>query len=635
MSKSSGLTGTNLDVDLTSGQIRHYPISESTYRNFVGGRGLGAKLLFDVMPANADPLGPENPLIITTGPLNGLPFFGVKHVVSTKSPLTGTYLDSYGGGHFSAELKYAGYDSLIIRGKAAKLVYLYIEDNRVEIRDAAFLKGKGVYETERLLKEAIGDKTARVLSIGPAGEKLVRFSHIANDLHHACGRGGGGAVFGSKNLKAIVVKGTKGLEVAEPEKILSFINDDLERRIKRKGPAGFNHIKYGKAWTMEHTQKVGMLPTRNYQYAQFKDQKLIGGPYLRQHFVISDKGCFACNLPCGFFSKTNDDGSYAGAKVAGPHYEINCLFGSNIENNNMEAIIMANYLANDLGVDYISAGNAIGFALECFEKGLISERDTGGIILRFGEPEGALKLLRKIALREDVGDVLAEGVKIASQKMGHGSEKFAMQGKGMEMPGYDPRGVPGLALAFSISDRGFCHRRLSPASCEPYHQDIDLEQVAVQTRKLYNDRIPMHCAAICDTTGGLSTGMNFRDFAHVFSTATGWDMAEEEIEDLCERVATLCLMLNLREGAPFTKKENLDSFPYRMTDEPIQAGPTQGRIVDKKELELMLTKYYELRGWDCETGIPSRATIARLGLEQEMKELRALNRFGGVWNGRE
>ena len=633
MGEIYGITGKNLYIDLTKGEVKDYDISEKNYRDYLGGRGLGAKILFNELPMDTDPLGPDNVMVITTGPLNGLPFFGVKHVVNTKSPLTGNYLDSYGGGHFSAELKYAGYDTLIIKGKAAKLVYLYIKDDQVEIRDASFLKGKGVFETEELLKEAVKDKEARVISIGPAGENLVRYAHIAIDLHHACGRGGGGAVLGSKNLKAIVVRGTKGLNIAEPQNLMNFINNEIESRIKAKGLVGFNHVRYGKAWTMEHTQRVGMLPTRNFQYTQYKDQKLISGPYLRENHVVNDKGCFACNMPCGFFSKTNENGKYAGAKVAGPHYEANCLFGSNLENNNMDAVIMANYLSNDLGVDYISAGVSIGFAMECFEKGIISEKDTGGINLKFGDVDSALAMLKKIIYREDIGDVLAEGVKIASQKIGQETEKFAIHGKGMEAPAYDPRGIPGLALAYAISDRGFCHRRLSPAQCEPYHKDMDFEEVAIKTKKLYDARIPAHCGAICDTTSGQNTGLTLQDFGKIFSMATGWDMDEGEMQTLCERVSTMCLVMNLREGAPFTKEDNLNCFPYRLTDEPVPEGPSKGRTVDKKELDIMLTKYYELRGWDTKTGIPTEDTMKNLSLDKEMETLKKIERFGGVFGG--
>lgn len=628
---SYGLHRKVLDINLTDRIVSDYPVSEETYRKFVGGRGLGVKLLFEELPVNADPLGEENIIVITTGPLVGSPFFAIKHVVNTKSPLTGNYLDTYGGGHFASELRYAGYDALLIRGKADELVYLWINDDEVEIRDARFLKGNSIFSTEDKLKELNDDKTVRVVSIGPAGENMVKFANLMNDYHHACGRGGAGAVFGSKNLKAIAAKGTKGLEFADPDYIIKFVQEEVEERIKQRSFI-FNNIKYGKAYTMEHTQKVGMLPTRNFKYTQYEDYKYISAHHIRENVVVGDKGCFACNMPCGHFSKASKSGKYAGAKVIGPHYEANCLLGSNLMNNDIDAVIKGNEMCNEMGMDYMSAANAIGYAIECFENGYITTEDTGGVTLRFGDNDSVHKMIEKIVKREDIGDLLAEGVKKASMEIGKGSERFAMQGKGFELPAYDPRGVPGLALAYTIADRGACHRRMAPFNVEPYHENIDIEEQGDKVKELYDERVPMHCASICDTTGGLVSKLTSQDFANLFSAAVGWDMNKEEVDKLCDRVATLCLLFNLREGAPFTKEDNLNTFPARLTEEEVPEGPSKGRKVNKDELNLMLTRYYELRGWNPETGIPGYKKVEELSLEEEFEKLKNIDRLRGVIN---
>lgn len=614
-----GYTGRILRVDLTSGAISTEPLDLELAHKFVGGRGLGAKLLFDNLSPGTDPMSPENVLVFITGPLVGLPFFGAKHVVLTKSPLTGGFLDSYCGGHFASELKFAGFDGIIITGQAPEPCYLWVHNGKAELREAGDIWGKGCMQAEDMLKAAVKDERARVAVIGPAAENLVKFTHISTDYYHSCGRGGAGAVMGAKRLKAVVVRGAHSIRYADAGALCKFVCEEIEQRVL-SDPNIANVVKYGKPLTMDYTNELGFCPTRNFQEGYFEAYTEIDGPAMRRKVVESDRGCFACNLPCGKFSRVKD-GAFAGVCLVGPEYETNCLLGSNCGISYMEAIVQSNYLCDDLGLDVISAGNVIAFAMECYERGILTREDVGGLDLRFGNYRAVHEMIRMIAHRRGIGNLLAEGVKAAAQAIGRNCSDFAIQGKGLEFPGYDPRGVTGMALQYAVSDRGACHRRASPIRLERGMKRFTHEGRAQKFKELSDERIPMHCASMCDTVGGRYAKLTQKDFAFLFSAATGLDFSAEDIADLCDRVATLCLCFNLREGAPFTRQDNLSFWPRRMLEEPVPAGPAKGQVVSIPQLSIMLDEYYQLRGWDVKTGIPTRKTMARLRLEEEARQL--------------
>jgi aldehyde:ferredoxin oxidoreductase len=621
---NGGYTGKVLRVDLNKKTSTVEPLDYREAHRFIGGRGLAAKLLFDELPLGADPLGPENKLVLATGPLTGTLVPGSnRYVIVTKSPETNLFLDTYAGGDFSGEIKYAGYDLIIIEGKAEKPTYLWIDDSNVELREATHLWGKLTSETETSLKKEVDDETARVATIGPAGENLSNLAIVRNDYWHRCGRGGAGAVMGSKKLKAVVIRGSQGVKIDDPQGLMNYILTTCDEKITRGGMAivATGLMKYGTLSGIPAMNATNILATRNFQQGQFEGVHEMDLDAVRSRIGVRDTSCLCCSIACCKFGRVKS-GLYAGAKCGSLQQETHTLMGPNLGIDSEVFNVQINALCDDLGIDTVGAGAVIGFAMECYERGLLSQKDLDGIDLRFGSQNAVMKILPMMAYREGIGDLFAQGVKLVSQKIGQGSEEFAMHVKGLAYPAYRP-GVSSLsfALAYAVADRGACHRRARPFMAErtltPYVTDGRAELF----KALYDERIPWHCALCCDLAT-CTVGLDFKDAASMFSYVIGWEFTEKDMQILADRVASLIRVYNMREGA--TRADDTlapRSFQIETT------GPVAGKVLTIEMLNSMLDEYYALRGWDRE-GVPTAATLSRLDLGDVVRELQKHGKSG-------
>jgi len=603
-----GYTGKLLRIDLSKKEIITESLDEKLLEKYLGGRGLGARLIFEELAPKIDALSPENKLYILTGPLQGtLTPFTPKCVVVSKSPLTGTFTRALCGGHFIQDLKYAGYDGIVIEGKAEKPVYIWIDDTKVTLKDATHLWGKTTGQTERMIKKEIGDDTVKVASIGPGGERCVRFASIISSSR-AAARGGCGAVMGSKNLKAIAIRGKGEVKVANLD-LFKKILEEAYLSIKADPAAPFR-IKYGTTGTVAIAHKMGIMPVRNYSTGVFEGIENIKAESMRERIVIHDESCFACPLPCGKLSLIRE-GPYAGTSLEGPQYETIGLLGSNCGIDNIETIAKANQLCNELGIDTISTGNVIAFAMECYERGLITKEDTDGIELKFGSGKALVELVKKIGKREGFGDRLAEGVKRLSTHIGGGSDDFAMHVKGQELASFEPRSIVGMGLLFATANTGANHS-LGPTFRQEMENPLSPQGKAEILVAAQNDYCLMDSMIFCSFSRyGLDMKFRFK----FFSAVTGFNIGGVAAAEIANRIYTLERAFNVREG--FTRSD--DSLPPRSLNEPIPEGPSKGNVVPLKE---MLDEYYRLRGWDSESGIPTRKTLEDVGLKDVADELK-------------
>ena len=603
-----GVCGKLLEIDLTKSETTDVMIPDDLIFNYIGGRGLGARLLFDTLPAKTDPLSPQNILYFLTGPLTGTKApASSKFVVITKSPLTQAWCDSYSSGKLPLELKKIGYDGIVIRGKASQPCYLKIDNHGVEIKFADGIWGKDSFETDKLLKEMEELPAAGVTSIGPAGEKLCRYACINSELYRQAGRGGVGAVMGSKNLKAIIIKGKGRVPQHDPERIVA-LNKGISRQ-SRESQVAKSRMKYGTPLTLNITHAGGILPTKNFQMGTWeKALDKIDSIGVAKN-TIAHKACLSCFTPCGLITRVAD-GKYAGASIEGPEYETLGMFGSNHEIDSLPYIIQANILCDKLGLDTISTGNVIGFVMECFERGLLSAEQTDGLELHFGDGEASLRAIEMIAAREGFGDIMAEGVKKLAEHIGAGSERFAMHVKGMEFPGYEPRGAFGGALSYAVSPRGACHRRAWPPAHELLgdYPPYAIEGKAEMVKELYDQNCILHSLLVCDFQSKFIP-LSMADYTQYFQAVTGEDISEEEFPTIAGRIETLIRMFNLREG--LTRKD--DTLPYRTLHEPLPDGPAKGQSIGEENLNRMIDEYYACRGWDS-SGIPTEETLKKYQL---------------------
>jgi len=603
-----GICGKLLEVDLSAGKTKDRPISDRMMEKYLGGRGLGARLLGDLLPAKTDPLSPQNVLIFLTGPLTGSTVTGSsKFVVVTKSPLTQGWCDSYSSGRIAVEIKKAGYDGMVIRGKSNHPCYLKIDEGGIEIREADSVWGKDSFETERMLKEIEKNPSAGVSSIGPAGENLCKFACINSDLYRQAGRGGVGAVMGSKKLKAIVVKGAKGMDLHDRKKLSEMNRINYQRA--QKSQVAQARMKYGTPLTLNITHAGGILPTKNFQFGTWeKALEKIDSVGVHKS-VKSHKACISCFVPCGLIAEASE-GKYRGTVVEGPEYETLAMFGSNLLIDSLPIIIQANVRCDKLGLDTISTGNVIGFIMECFERGMLSANRTEGFDLRFGDGEASLAAIEMIARREGIGDLLAEGVRGAADRIGEGSNRFAMHVKGLEFPGYDPRGAFGSGLSYAVSPRGACHRRAWPPAKEILggYPPYTVEGKAEMIKALYDENCILHSLLVCDMPAKFIP-LSLDDYADYFQAVTGESISKNDFLTIAGRIETLIRTFNLREG--FTRKD--DTLPYRTLLEPLPDGPAKGQFIGEENLDRMIDDYYACRGWDS-TGNPTEATLQKYGL---------------------
>ncbi|MDQ7793470.1 MAG: aldehyde ferredoxin oxidoreductase family protein [bacterium] len=613
MSELHGYGGRILRVDLTRGTHRIEPVEPRLAEDYVGGRGFVARVLYDEIPPGADPLGPENKLLMAAGPLSGtfLPCASKAHL-GAKSPATGGYGDANVGGHLAMEMKHAGYDLLIIEGQADRLSYLVVDDDQVAIRDAEALRGKGSIATETELKRVLGDDF-QIATIGPAGERLVKFACITHDFGRQAGRAGMATVMGAKRLKAIAIRGSRGFPVADPEGVLAAGRAMFETIF---GLPGFKDwTPYGTAGVTDWVNKVGAFPTRNFQTGFFEAHAEIGGKALRDRIHILDKGCFGCPIPCGKYSRVIVDGEPV--YVEGPEYETVAMIGGDCCLDSIEAVAHVNAVMDDLGLDTISGGNVIAFALECAEKGIITPADVDGRELKFGDLDSVLWLTRRIAAREGIGDLLAEGVREAAAQLGKGSDRFAIHVKGLEVSGYDPRYAAAMALAYMTCDVGAHHNRAWAITHDVAVGRDRVEGKAARVIELQHLRPLFDMLGVCRFPW-VEVEFEPSRYAEIYRPVTGQDRSWEELLRCSERVWNLTRMFWMRHLPGFGRQA--DQAPPRWYQEPATSGPTAGKNLSRETLEALLDDYYRLRGWDA-NGRPTRDTLKALGLDFTLADL--------------
>ena len=608
----NGYTGKILHVALPLGKTIIEEPDEGFYAAYIGGVGLGVKLLYDHSPLRIDPYHPENPFILATGPFSGtaIPTSG-KYAAISKSPLTSFIGFGISSGFFGPTLKYAGYDAIAIRGRSRGLVYLFIDDDEVRLQKAIHLKGKGTVETETQIKEEIGDDNVRVACIGPAAEHLVRYACITNDITRQVGRTGLGAVMGSKNLKAVAVRGTTPVEAEDPERLMQFCGE-LYERCQTSSTEKYRDL--GTPQNVLVLNEHGALPTKNFQYTTFEHAEAISGETLKKKFLRKVIACNACAIGCDHIVQVND-GPYAGA-VTGLDYESLFALGSCCGVGDLRPVIKAAELCDDFGMDTMSAGVTIAFAMECFEKGLLTLKDTDGIDLSFGNGDAVVQMIEKITFREGLGDLLAEGSKRAAETIGKGSAHFAMHVKGLELPGYSIRSLNTAALGFSVSVRGGCHQRNAGYSPDLKEQvdrfkgDPERGKLLIETENLYS---VFDSIMLCKFIRG---AISLEEIAALYTLTTGILMSEAKLLLAGERITNLEKAYNIREGA--TRAD--DYPPPRVFADPIPDGVGKGHHILREEYEAMLDGYYAARGWTGE-GIPTKAKLIDLGLEDIIQKL--------------
>lgn len=600
-----GYGGRILRVDLGSGRTWAEPLPPELALGYLGGRGIAAYLLYREVPRGADPLGEANRLYVSAGPLSGLLVPGAgKCDVTTKSPQTGGYAGANIGGLLSAELKYAGYDTIAIAGRARRPVYLLVDDDRAELRDAAPHWGQGSLSVERALKEELGE-SFQIATIGPAGEAQVPYACISHDFGRQAGRCGVGAVMGSKNLKAIAVRGTRSIPVADLQR---YREQGRAMYAACQASAGLEAWqKYGTAGVTTWANEIGAFPTRNFRSGYFEGHPALSGETMRSAIVVTDKGCFACPSPCGKYSYTRKHGVF----VEGPEYETTAMLGGNCALGDIEDVAYANYLCDELGLDTISAGNAIAFAIECFERGVIGPAETGGLELRFGDSELVYTLLRQIAAREGLGAVLAHGVKHAAATWGGGSEAFAIQVKGLEMSGYESRHAPSMLLAYMTCDVGAHHNRAWAITYDiAQGRDAITPDKVARVIELQHIRPLFDCLGACRLQW-VELSLDLAHYAPILESITGVSRSWEELLLISERVWNLTRLYWQREVPGFGR--TWDEPPARVWLEPVPDGPTAGKRIERQAIERLLDMYYEQRGWDA-NGLPTPSKLAQLGL---------------------
>jgi aldehyde:ferredoxin oxidoreductase len=605
-----GYAGRILHIDLTTGKTRVEPLNEEYAKKYIGGIGLGIRLLLDHSKPEVDPFSPENPLILATGPISGTmwPTGGNGHAFVSKSPQSFGVGESKSHGSFGTELKRAGYDAVIFKGKAEKLVYVWIDDDSVQILDASHLTGKSPAETEDIIREELGDYYIRVASIGTAGEKLARLACVINEKTRAAGRTGMGAVMGSKNLKAIAVRGTRDITVAKLDEFMEFVKEFHERM---KGPATQKYRTLGTAANVLVHNAIACMPTRNYNNASFEGAEKVSGENLNERFVAKIIGCSSCAMRCEHVCVV-PEGPYKGTMTR-MEYEPLWAMGPYCGVDRLDAIIKGMDLSNYYGIDSIGVGVIVGFTMDCYEKGILTEKDLDGIDARFGNQEALVQLIEKIGKREGIGDILAEGVKIAADKIGKGAEKLAQHIKGVEVTGYDLRCLKTAALGFAVSFRGADHNRHGA-----YGFDVKgkVNRLIVEKGrgKMVKDMEDQYTIVDSLIVCKFSRGTYYKeleDMAKLYSLVTGFEVTPEEMRLAGERINNIARLFNIREG--LGRKD--DTLPYKVMHLPVpDEGPSKGAYVSQKELDFLLDDYYEARGWNKE-GIPTKEKLKELKMD--------------------
>ena len=618
-----GYAGKILRINLSARTAQEETLPLNLARDYIGGAGFGIKYLFDELKAGTDPMGPENKLIFSVGPFSGTTIpCASRMAVTSKSPLTGAIGLSLTGGHFPAELKRAGYDTLIIEGKADKPTYVWIKNGKTVFRDARSAWGTKTTDCQQIIKNELKDQNVRVACIGPAGENLSKMACIINEMR-AAGRKGLGAVMGSKNLKAIAIRGTGAVAVASKEK-LKKARAEMTKAMKHSPVLYPEFSRTGTPSNVDNTCALGIFPAKNWTATgEFTPVEQIGVEALETRNV-GRQFCAGCPVGCSQMNLARTE-PYEGILAEGPEFETMYSFGGQTGVENLDSIIAADRLADELGLDTISAGVTIGFAMELFEKGILEPADTGGLDLHFGNHQSMVALLRLMAFREGIGDLLADGVKVAAAKIGKGAEKYALHVKGLELPGYDVRGAKAHGLNYATAFTGADHNRgyaFQEIFGIPIPYPVNrFEADGKGTLTKWNQDVRM-ATADCPTMCVFLLDMAVPHFARentaaLMGAATGLTYTPEQIEMVGERINNLARAFNAREG--FGRAE--DTLPERVLTEPLQSGASKDHLISKKDLKEMLDEYYGARGWDLNTGIPTRKKLAELGLDYVADQL--------------
>lgn len=605
-----GWNGKLLRVDLTSRTISVEDIDPRIAKDFIGGRGLAIRYLYDEMDSRVDPLSPENMMVFATGPLTATPVpTGNRYMVVTKSPLTGALTCSNSGGTFPTEMKRTGFDLIIFEGKAKEPVYLWINNDQVEIRSASHIWGKSTHVTEDIVLEETNPK-AKVACIGPAGERQVKIASIMNDKHRAAARSGVGAVMGSKNLKAVAARGTQQVALAEPKKTRGLCRK-VQTEVNRDVKKGSSLREYGTAYVPVVTNEIGILPTRNFQTGVFDKVEGITGHVLTERYLVRAKPCFGCPIACGRMTRVEDP--VYGGEGEGPEYETIAALGSACGVGNLAAITKANYLCNELGLDTISMGATISCAMELYEKGYLPEEDIG-MRLHFGDADAMIEMVKLTGEREGFGDLLAEGSYRLAAKYDH--PEYSITAKKLEFPGYDPRGSKGMGLLYATSNIGASHMAGDLAYMEVFGVPKKLDPLVIEKKSWYIKHFE-DIFAIIDATG-LCVFLSIRylldptfevmptRLMELINYVTGVGYTMDSLLEAGDRIYNLERMFLVRAG--FSRVD--DTLPPRMLEEPMPEGPARGHVV---ELGEMLDEFYSLRGWD-ENGVPTQEKLDSLGL---------------------
>jgi len=624
--KYYGYAGKILRINLTKSQVKIQPTEKSLITVFLGGRGFNSKRLYDEVSKDVDPLSPQNKLMFATGPLVGTAFpLGARFNVSAKSPLTGILGDSNAGGHFAAEMKFAGYDQIIIEGKSRKPVYIFIEDQEIQMKDAEHLVGKDVHETTETIRKDLGERTVQVATIGPAAENRVLYAGIFANLARPAARTGMGTVMASKNLKAVALKGTGSIEIADPGRFWKIVEEIEEETYVH--PQYWPRRVMGTTRILMLADKLGFLPTRHFTSATFEHAAEVSGERLAREYNVKNRACFSCIVPCSRFYVIRE-GEYSGLYGEGPEYEALSSFTARVGNPNLDLALKAVNLANRLGLDAITTAECIAWAMELYEKGELTKKETNGLELKWGNGEAILALIEKIAYREGVGNLLADGVKRVAEKLGKGKE-IALHVKGLEIIQADPRGLKGYGLGYAVASRGADHLRSEPfieLSDDP-QKGMEMFGIPEATLRLAHKgkgklvRYFENWCAIVDSLEvckNLAENMELLPFnraAEITEAATGFHFTEKAMFEIGEIIVNLERAYLVREGI----RRRDDYLPARFLKEPLPNGNSKGAIF---EIEPMLDEYYAERGWNLKTGIPKAEKLRKIGLEYVIQDLK-------------
>jgi aldehyde:ferredoxin oxidoreductase len=615
---SNAFVGQILRVNLTSGAISAENLNPEWARHTLGGAGLATRYLFELTSPGIDPLGAENVLIFMTGALTGTPSASAsRYSVVAKSPQTNYWGQSNSGGFFGPALKWSGFDGVIFEGVSAEPVYLLILDGKAELRNANHLWGMTVPECDDRLQSDIG-RPVTVACIGPGGENLVRYAAIMNNKNRAAGRTGMGAVMGSKRLKAIACGGNRHISLHDVEGFRQVTQRQREFMDESILKIGFD--TFGTNMIADMVNVRGGYPTKNWQYGTFDGIENVNAQAMTDQVLVEGVRCFACPVACGRGTEIRE-GKWKGAHGEGPEYETADTLGAMCGVDDLNAITMANYRCNEYGLDTISTGATIAFAMECFQKGILSKDQTGGIAIEFGDASLIVDLVERIGRREGIGDLLAEGTQRMSERLGGGSEHFAMHVKGLELPAYDPRAAKITGLGYVTANRGGDHMNgyiQAPTFIDiPFMivEDSAIRDILVPNPQDARVLIAMENAlSVLDALGGckfMGILLSAGEIVDLVQAATGWDFDLAEFRKCGDRLQTMARAYGAREGL---RREH-DILPGRIMSDPLPDGPAQGMVLDHSSLEKMKDAYYEMRGWDVASGIPTRTKLHELELD--------------------